>query len=279
MLGGEVVELAVLDGYAGLLAAFEDWESVEGVLRAWDPHTAAPLPSARVVAPVRLPRKILCSGANYRDHLAEMGRAGADDAEVPTFFFLKPATSVVGPGEAIVVSDPELQVDWEAELGVVIGRRGTDLDEDDALGHVAGYTVVNDISARGPHRRTDAVMPAFEWDWLASKGRDTYCPMGPGITPHWLVPEVQQLPIQLRVNGTLEQDSNTSEMINGVATLVAAASRLVMLEPGDIIATGTPAGVGAGKGRFLAPGDSVEVMIGALGTLTNPVVATAREAQ
>ncbi|MBV9920973.1 MAG: fumarylacetoacetate hydrolase family protein, partial [Pseudonocardia sp.] len=116
--------------------------------------------------------------------------------------------------------------------------------------------------------------PPFEWDWLASKGRDTFCPIGPGVTPSWLVDDPQALSIRLTVNGRIEQDGTTANMIYPVAAMVAAASRLLTLEPGDIVATGTPAGVGLGKNRFLTDGDVIEITISAVGTLRNPVQAT-----
>jgi 2-keto-4-pentenoate hydratase/2-oxohepta-3-ene-1,7-dioic acid hydratase in catechol pathway len=132
---------------------------------------------------------------------------------------------------------------------------------------------MNDISARGPFQRPEAPHPAFAYDWLSSKALDASCPTGPGVTPEWLVPDPHDLPILLTVNGEQMQVSSTKEMINGVADLIAAASSVVTLQPGDLIATGTPAGVGLPRGTFLRPGDTVEITIGDLGRLRNPVVA------
>ena len=144
------------------------------------------------------------------------------------------------------------------------------------MSHVAGYCVANDISLRGPHRRDTPAAP-FVWDWVASKGADTSLPLGPGLVPAWLIDDVQQLPIQTRVNGELRQNGNTENMVLDVATMVAQASALLTLEPGDVIVTGTPAGVGASTGSFLAPGDVVDVDIAGVGHLRNRIeMRTAR---
>lgn len=261
-----------LDPYPGVFEALQQWVELEPILRAADVGAGAPV-DGRVVAPLRYPRCVLCSGSNYRDHLAEM--TGDGSRTVSPFFFLKPpTTTVVGPGEPVVIDpDPAQQVDWEAELGVVIGLGGRDIAVDDALSHVAGYTIVNDVSARGCHHRPDAFAPPFAWDWLASKGQDTFCPMGPGITPAWLIDDPHQLPIRLCVNGVERQRSSTGQMILSVPELISAASEVVTLSPGDVIATGTPAGVGMPSGTFLRPGDVVDIEIGPLGVLRNPVVA------
>jgi len=136
-----------------------------------------------------------------------------------------------------------------------------------------GASIVNDVSARGPHHRAAAFAPAFAWDWLASKGQDTFCPIGPGVTPAWLVEDPQRLPIRLTVNGVERQCSGTEKMIFSVPELIAAASALVTLSPGDLIATGTPAGVGVSTGTFLRPGDVIDIALGPLGALRNPVTA------
>ena len=264
--------LPQLDAYPGVFKALQHWAELETVLRDVDPRAGTPV-GGRVVAPLRYPRCVLCSGSNYRDHLAEMTN-DAGRAVWPFFFLKPPVTTVIGPGEPIVIDpDPAQQVDWEAELGVVIGRPGRHIAVDDALSHVAGYTIVNDVSARGPHHRTDAFAPPFAWDWLASKGQDTFCPIGPGVTPAWLIDDPHKLPIRLTVNGVERQRSNTDQMILSVADLIAAASRMLTLSPGDLIATGTPAGVGLPTGTFLRPGDVVDIELGPLGVLRNPVIA------
>jgi 2-keto-4-pentenoate hydratase/2-oxohepta-3-ene-1,7-dioic acid hydratase in catechol pathway len=195
-----------------------------------------------------------------------------DPVGAPYFFLKPPSTTVIGPAEAIVLPDrPDRQIDWEAELGVVIGRRAHDLDESQVAAHVAGYTIVNDVSARDRLRRTDAVAPPFGFDWTSAKGEDTFCPTGPGVTPSWFVDDPQDLRITLSVNGAVKQDSSTADMMNSAFAVVAAASRIMTLEPGDIVATGSPAGVGAPRGDFLQPGDEVVIEIAGLGVLRNRV--------
>jgi 2-keto-4-pentenoate hydratase/2-oxohepta-3-ene-1,7-dioic acid hydratase in catechol pathway len=241
-------------------------------LRALDPLAGEVVEDAVVLAPLRFPRKVICAGANYAEHVRELGlepKAG------PVFFFLKPpTTTVIGPAEPIrIPAAPEARVDYEAELGVVIGRGGRDIPEAEAMDHVAGYTIVNDISARGLLALADPLVPAMGFDWIASKGRDTFCPTGPGVTPAWLVEDPHDLRIELAVNGEPRQDASTAGMDTGIAELIAQASARVALEPGDLLATGTPAGVAMAGGRFLSPGDEVTIRIAGLGELSNPVVA------
>ena len=172
----------------------------------------------------------------------------------------------------MVRSPEQARYDWEAELAVVIGLGGRDIAVGDALAHVAGYCVANDVTARGHHRRQAAPAEAFTYDWFAAKSMDGSLPLGPGITPAFQVPDPQGLRLRLWVNGELQQDESTSDMVCSVAELVAAASEVVTLEPGDVIPTGTPSGVGAGRGRYLRPGDVVRVTIDGLGTLENTVI-------
>jgi 2-keto-4-pentenoate hydratase/2-oxohepta-3-ene-1,7-dioic acid hydratase in catechol pathway len=201
-----------------------------------------------------------------------MDVARPDPVGAPYFFLKPPTTTVIGPHDTIVLPDrPGRRIDWEAELGVVIGRRAHDLDESGVAACVAGYTVVNDVSARDRLSRKDAVAPPFGFDWTSAKGEDTFCPTGPGVTPAWFVDDPQDLRITLSVNGVVKQDSSTADMTNSAFAVVAAASRIMTLEPGDIVATGCPAGVGAPRGEFLQPGDEVVVEIGDLGQLRNPV--------
>ena len=190
------------------------------------------------------------------------------------FFFLKaPTTTVIGPGDPIVIRSPEqARYDWEAELAVVIGTGGRDIGPADALGHVAGYCVANDITARGHHKRDAVPAEAFLYDWFAAKSMDGSLPLGPGITPAFQVPDPQDLRLRLWVNGELQQDESTADMVCTVAELIAAASEVTTLEAGDVIATGTPSGVGAGRGLYLRPGDVVRTSIDGLGTLENTVV-------
>jgi 2-keto-4-pentenoate hydratase/2-oxohepta-3-ene-1,7-dioic acid hydratase in catechol pathway len=197
-----------------------------------------------------------------------------DQGVLDPYFFLVPATTIIGPGDPIEVPiDAGAMVDWEGELAVVIGQHARNVSVENAPACVAGYTICNDVSARGLHRRTSYAAPPFEWDWLRSKGRDTFLPMGPSITPSWLVDDPHDLQLRVWVNGALKQDARTSDLIVDIWQLVAAASAFATLEPGDVITTGTPAGVGAPRGEYLRPGDVVTVEIERLGRLTNPVRA------
>jgi len=270
LAGERVVELPV--AACGVMELIERWAAVEPELKNFDPDSAPRVQDAELQLPLRYPRKVLCSGTNYYAHMREMKVSRADAAR-PYFFLKPPTTSLIGPGEAIVVpADPAAKVDWEAELAVVIGRRARRVSEADALQYVAGYSAINDVSLRGPHRVQHPIGEPFQWDWLASKGADRSTPLGPGIRPAFQVADPQQLALRLWVNGNLKQHANTSDMIDNVATLIAAASAILTLEPGDVIATGTPDGVGLPRGEFLRPGDVVEMEIADFGRLTNPVV-------
>jgi 2-keto-4-pentenoate hydratase/2-oxohepta-3-ene-1,7-dioic acid hydratase in catechol pathway len=207
--------------------------------------------------------KIICAGMNYRDHAEETGLAVP---ERPVLFAKWP-NALIGPGDPIVLPSLTAQVDYEAELGVVIGRRSRDLEVGDALDAVGGYVCVNDVSARD--------LQFADGQWTRAKSLDTFCPVGPRIVPATDVPDPQALRIRCLVNGEALQDSSTSNMVFSVAELVAYASRGMTLEPGDLIATGTPAGVGFTRKPpiFLRPGDEVTVEIEGVGELTNPVRA------
>jgi len=280
--GGCAVGLRESDGtvralprFAGrsLLDLLEDWPAVVGELRTVDVGALPLLGPVSLEAPIRFPRKVVCAGANYFAHLAEMGVERPDPVGAPYFFLKPPTTTVIGPEDTIVLPDRAgRRIDWEAELGLVIGRRAHDLDVSEVADHLAGYTVVNDVSARDRLGRADAVAPPFGFDWTSAKGEDTFCPTGPGVTPAFFVRDPQDLRITLSVNGVVKQDSSTADMMNSAFAVVAAASRIMTLEPGDIVATGSPAGVGAPRGDFLQPGDEVEVEISGLGRLRNPVV-------
>jgi 2-keto-4-pentenoate hydratase/2-oxohepta-3-ene-1,7-dioic acid hydratase in catechol pathway len=213
--------------------------------------------------PIERPSKIVCVGMNYRDHAAE---AGLEVPEQPVLFAKWPS-SLIGPGEPIVVPPFTSQVDYEAELGVVVGRRVRDLSEGDALEAVSGYVCLNDVSARDVQFQ--------DGQWTRAKSFDTFTPVGPRVVPRREVPDPQALAIRCLVNGVALQDSSTAEMVFSVAEILAHASRAITLEPGDLIATGTPAGVGFTREPpvFLRPGDEVTVEIDGLGALTNPVRA------
>jgi 2-keto-4-pentenoate hydratase/2-oxohepta-3-ene-1,7-dioic acid hydratase in catechol pathway len=207
--------------------------------------------------------KIICAGMNYRDHAEETGLAVP---ERPVLFAKWP-NALIGPGEPIVLPSLTAEVDYEAELGVVIGRRSRDLSVEEALDAVGGYVCVNDVSARD--------LQFADGQWTRAKSLDTFCPVGPRLVAAADIPDPQALRIRCLVNGEALQDSSTANMVFGVAELVAYASRGMMLEPGDLIATGTPAGVGFTRKPpiFLRAGDEVTIDIEGIGALTNPVVA------
>jgi 2-keto-4-pentenoate hydratase/2-oxohepta-3-ene-1,7-dioic acid hydratase in catechol pathway len=270
---GKVLEAPGSLGDRPMLEVLRDWDGASGTFRAWTLAEAAVVPDAVLAPPLTYPAKIVCAGANYYSHAEEMGVARPDPGAEPFFFFKPPTTTVIGPGDPIPLpANDGARVDWEAELGVVIGHRVRDLSPGDAMEHVAGYVVANDVSARDRLARADAVAEPFAFDWVGSKAQDGFCPLGPGMVPAWLLPDPQALRLRLTVNGVTKQDQSTADMVVPVDRLVAAASRLVTLEPGDVILTGTPAGVGLARGEFLAPGDEVVAEIEGVGALRNPVI-------
>jgi 2-keto-4-pentenoate hydratase/2-oxohepta-3-ene-1,7-dioic acid hydratase in catechol pathway len=230
------------------------------------------VPGATLLAPITYPRKLLCAGANYYDHAAEMGTARPDPTESPFFFLKPPTTTIVAPRAVVTVSRlEEAELDWEAELAVVIADRCHDLTAEEAPAHVFGYSVANDLSARGFFPRPNAVFPPFAFDWLKHKAFDGSCPLGPGVVPAWQIADPQQLGIWLTVNGETKQHSSTADMVVGVYELIAAVSCTLTLEPGDVILTGTPAGVGMPRRTFLHDGDTVETGIEGLGRLETAI--------
>src|ERR1700712_5137318 len=239
---GSYVVPSALEPYAGLREALDNWESVSESLRTVTPETLVEVFGEELLS-LRYPNKVLGVGANYRDHIAEMGVTDIPSDVEPFFFSLPPTTNLVGNGSQVVIEGAEGQrPDWEAELAIVIGRRATNIDAADAESYIAGYACFNDITARGLMRRADPIAIPFTWDWVASKGRDTYSPLG-SVTPAWLINDPSNLGVRCFVNDVKKQDGTTGSLIVGLAELVAAASRSWTLEPGDIIASGTPAGV------------------------------------
>ncbi|MEU7002275.1 fumarylacetoacetate hydrolase family protein [Nonomuraea sp. NPDC046570] len=238
---------------------------------------ALPLGSLQVLAPIPHPGKLIGVAANYQEHVLEGGADPLERERLAPRLFLMPPTAVTAPGDPIPLPSVSRQVDWEGELGVVIGRTAKDLPVEEALTAVAGYTVANDVSARsmeyGYARDLDDPAVRF-FDWLAGKWLDGFAPFGPYLVTADEVPDPQNLQIELRVNDEVRQYGTTKDMIFTVAELVAFASRLMTLHPGDVLMTGTPAGVGATTGEFLSAGDEVTVSITGLGTLTNPVSST-----
>jgi 2-keto-4-pentenoate hydratase/2-oxohepta-3-ene-1,7-dioic acid hydratase in catechol pathway len=209
------------------------------------------------------PRNLLCIGLNYKDHAAEGGVALPEKPVV----FAKLTGCIIGPGQPILLPPDTVEVDYEAELAVVMGRRCRGATVSDALDFVAGYTCLNDVSARD--------FQLGDGQWVRAKSQDTFGPMGPYLVTREDIPDPQTLPIRCRVNGKTLQDSNTDKMIFGVRELVAFISRGITLEPGDVISTGTPHGVGFARKPpiFLKSGDEVVVEIEGIGKLSNPVRA------
>jgi 2-keto-4-pentenoate hydratase/2-oxohepta-3-ene-1,7-dioic acid hydratase in catechol pathway len=269
-----IVRALPSDWPASSLRLFDEWEVWSDRLRELDVESLPPVEGAQLVAPITYPRKVLCAGANFYNHAAEMGTTRPDPKDPPFFFLKPPTTTVVGPFADIHVPDvPNAGLDWEIELAVVIGRRAKAVSVEEALAIVAGYAVSNDLSARSRFPRPTAVQAPFAWDWLAHKALDESCPLGPGITPAWLVDDPERLGLRLTVNGITKQDSSTAEMVVKIAVLISDASRWVTLEPGDVLLTGTPAGVGMPRKDFLKDGDVVVAEIDGLGRLQNTIVS------
>jgi 2-keto-4-pentenoate hydratase/2-oxohepta-3-ene-1,7-dioic acid hydratase in catechol pathway len=219
---------------------------------------------AQLLAPVIDPQKIVCIGLNYRDHAAESG------AHIPAepVLFSKFSTTLIGHGQSIMLPPVSKEVDYEAELVLVVGKKARNLSTTTALGYLAGYTIGHDVSARDWQLKKDGRQ------WLAGKTFDTFAPMGPWLVTADQIPDPNALDIRLRLNGTIMQDSNTGQMIFRVADLLAYISQVVTLMPGDLVFTGTPSGVGFTRKPpvFLKGGDFVEIEIAQLGVLRNPVV-------
>jgi 2-keto-4-pentenoate hydratase/2-oxohepta-3-ene-1,7-dioic acid hydratase in catechol pathway len=216
-----------------------------------------------VPLPIGHPQKIVCIGLNYRDHAEEQG---VDLPERPILFAKWPNT-LIGPGDPIVVPAISEKVDYEAELGVVMGERVKGVSRENALEAVAGYVCVNDVSARD--------LQFADGQWVRGKSPDTFCPVGPRLVPRDEIPDPRALRIRAVLNGETLQDSTTANMVFGVAEIVAFVSQAITLEPGDLIATGTPAGVGAFRKPpvFMKPGDEITIEVEGIGALTNPVRA------
>jgi len=265
LLGEEVVPVADLnapaDSVRGLLAALDAGGLAELGARAEQCERRLALAELRLGAPVIDPQKIICLGLNYRDHAAESGQ----EPPAAPLWFAKFANSLTGSGEDVVLpgAHPDY-VDYEAELAVVIGKPAHRVDAARALSHVAGAMPFNDVSARDLQLQNPL--------WTSGKAIDTFAPCGPALVTLDEIADIQDLGVRTRVNGELLQEGTTSEQIFGVAESLAWLSRTMTLLPGDIIATGTPAGVGGSKGRFLRAGDVVEVELDGLGTLSNPIV-------
>jgi 2-keto-4-pentenoate hydratase/2-oxohepta-3-ene-1,7-dioic acid hydratase in catechol pathway len=272
--GDEVVPLAADPGLPASMADFVAL-GAEGFERAAAVQinaTRIARDEVRLLAPIRPRNNVMCVGKNYADHAREFNSSGFDASAKQTVpdapvIFTKALSSLVGPGDEVRVSDdPTTTSDYEGELGVVIGPGGHRIEEADAFAHVYGYTIVNDVTIRDLQKR--------HVQFFIGKSAATYCPMGPVLVTADEIDDVGALRVQTRINGELRQDAPVKDLIFDIPRLIASISAAVRLEAGDIIATGTPAGVGIGftPPRFLAPGDLMEVAIDGIGALVNPVV-------
>lgn len=277
--GAGVLDLAQLSGggLPGTMLGFIEADApalsqAAALLREADTTLAVPLDQVRLLAPLpRPPKGVIGIGLNYAEHVAESARTMDTQKEMPSHpvIFIKPPTAVIGPGAAIP-HDARItrQLDWEGELGVVIGQRTKHATEDTAMASVFGYTIVNDISARDCRHGGQ---------WTFAKGQDGFAPTGPWIVTADEITDPHALRIGLNVNGVSKQDGTTAQMIFRIPRLIAHLSSAMTLEPGDVIATGSPPGVGISRTppEFLWPGDEVEAWVEGIGSLRNPVVAVA----
>jgi acylpyruvate hydrolase len=257
LVGEDVLDLSAVA--SSVVDVLGDPEGARAAVAAPDPALLHPRASVRLVAPLPRPGTLLCVGYNYRGHTAQ------DDPEYPDVF-LKPSASVIGPDDDILLPPASTEVDYEAELAVVIGRAASSVAEDEALSYVGGYTVLNDVSARDWQRRSS--------QWALGKAFDTFAPLGPVVVTPDEVPDPQALSVSARVNGSLTLSGSTRDQVFGVAFLVSYLSQVMTLQPGDVIATGTPqklARVLDAGPRWLRTGDVVEITVGGVGTLRNPV--------
>jgi len=285
VMDGQVVDIAKATGNEAdssvltLLADFDANLARLDKLAASKPAGFA-LESVTLASPIPLPPVLYCAGSNYADHAAEMAKAaGREPPKDPhelgqrSWHFLKSSRSAIGPHADIPFPGHVKKLDWEAELGVVIGRPCRNVSEDKALDYVAGYLVANDLSARDLSRRNGVPDNSiFRNDWTSHKSFDGACPLGPWITLARDIPDPHKLKMRLDVNGVVKQDSNTGYMIFDIKEQIADLSSRMTLLPGDIILTGTPAGVGNGRGEYLNKGDVVTVEIEGLGKISNHFV-------
>ncbi len=282
----KVVDAAKATGkpaYATVLGILNDWKTAQGALKAAAAKAAKskaktlPLSKAKLMAPILYPSSIYCAGANYQDHANEM--AARENRPPPpdphtlgleSWHFIKASRSLSNPGATVKISEYSKKMDWEVELAAVIGKTAKNVPKEKALSYVAGYTIANDLSARDRGRRPHIPDTSpFKADWVAHKSFDGSCPLGPWIVPASDIKDPHKLGIKLWVNGVLKQDSNTGQMIFNLNEQIAHLSARLTLHPGDLILTGTPAGVGAGRGEFLKAGDTVKLWIEKIGEISN----------
>jgi 2-keto-4-pentenoate hydratase/2-oxohepta-3-ene-1,7-dioic acid hydratase in catechol pathway len=266
----------------GFVEAGDDvWRLVRGAPPAHGdldaPH-ALPLADARLHAPLADTHKLVLLAGNYREHIREVGFRVPPSAETvtPQFFMKPPSTTIIGPGDPIRLSPDSVWVDWEVELAVIVGRGGRRIPENQAMAHVFGYTILNDISERAFN---STMVDRFErekdpfMDWLHGKWFDGFAPMGPWVVTGDAIPDPHNLRLTLHHNGVLQQDGHTGAMLHTIPYLIHKLSHIMTLEPGDVLATGTPSGVGHSKGVRVAAGDVLTCAVEGIGTLSNPVVA------
>ena len=278
--GDAVLDLTALgkvDGvdFSTTLTILNQWEDAQPALEALADGAGGgetkKIGDVTLFAPILYPGAIFCAAANYTDHMMEMsGREPPDKAVTRPYFFMKsPLHCIVGPETPVQLLPITKQLDWEAEIGVVIGTPARNVPVETAMDHVAGYTIVNDLSQRDVGKREDW---NFGADWLGQKNFETSAPMGPWIVPAKSISDFYDLDIKLWVNDSLEQVTNTSFMFFDVAEQIAYLSERFTLHPGDVISTGTGAGVGRPKGKFLKVGDDITIKVEGIGRLHNPVI-------
>ncbi len=292
LVGDQVYDAAKLTGVAA-------WSTTVGALADWSKANRAfaevakkiesgksrakgvALKKVTLLAPLLYPGTIYCAGANYTDHMAEMARAHGDKpgktmkqlGEKPWHFIKASRSPVVGPGAEVTLPAFAKNVDWEIELAAVIGKPARNVPVDKALSYVAGYTIANDLSARDAGRRTkNPPHSPFFWDWTSHKSWEGSCPLGPWIVPASQIRNPHDLDMKLWVGDELMQDSNSGKMIFDTAEQIAMLSSRVTLHPGDLVLTGTPAGVGTPRNRFLKRGETVKMWIEKIGEISNKMV-------
>ena len=290
VLDGKLYDLQkALD--AGLPAARPEWliDGIESLLKHWEQASswveasasaAAALASKGAITPEVdglsavaapfVPQRIFCAASNYASHASEMGTVLATKSQSKPYMFLKLSNTVIGDGEVIQMPPETTKLDWEVELAAVIGKRCRRISVEDALDVVACYTIVNDISARDLNVRSDY---PFKHDWFQGKCHDTFAPIGPWLVPAWQIPDPQAVQLRLDVNGEAMQEDSTANMIWTLREQIAYLSTIVTLEPGDVVATGTPTGVGMGRGVYLKAGDRIVASVQGIGPLSNQVQA------
>lgn len=272
---GTSVRIPTRDDLVPLLGDHGLHETALWLAKSPNPPAAIPIAQAELLVPIGKPNKIFCLAGNYAEHIKESGGDAAErSATFPYVFMKPPSTTLNHPNKPVLLPKIASEgVDWELELAVIIGKKCKSVTEADALKYVAGYTIINDVTQRTYRSNPNRIKREKDvfFDWLHGKWFDTFCPCGPCAVSADAVPDPQNLTMELRVNDQVKQNGNTSQMVFPVAALIAFISQMVTLEPGDLISTGTPAGVGNAKGTYLKAGDVMSGTIGGIGTLVTPV--------